>query len=120
MKRIVCDLDNTITLDASSDDYRTKQSNYELIAKLQEYREHGYEIIIFTARNMATHKGDLGKIEKLTLPIIEEWLEIHSVPYDEIIIGKPWCGDGFYVDDKAIRPQEFISLTEKEIFDLVK
>jgi len=26
-------------------------------------------------------------------------------------VGKPWCGeDGFYVDDKAVRPSEFLAL----------
>lgn len=43
------------------------------------------------------------------------------MPYDEIIIGKPWCGyDGFYVDDKAIRPSEFISLNYEQIKELLK
>ena len=43
-----------------------------------------------------------------TLPIIKDWLLANNVPYDEIIIGKPWCGmNGFYVDDRAIGPSEF-------------
>ena len=43
----------------------------------------------------------------------------HTVPYDEIIIGKPGVVDGFYVDDKAIRPNEFLNLTYKQIKKLV-
>ncbi|HFM3195463.1 TPA: capsular biosynthesis protein, partial [Escherichia coli] len=44
----------------------------------------------------------------------------NNIPYDEIIVGKPWCGtNGFYVDDKAIRPSEFISLSETEIAELL-
>ncbi|HFM3427384.1 TPA: capsular biosynthesis protein, partial [Escherichia coli] len=42
--------------------------------------------------------------------------EKNNVPYDEIYVGKPWCGhEGFYVDDKAIRPNEFVNLSYNEI-----
>ena len=35
-------------------------------------------------------------------------------------MGKPWGGKGgFYVDDKAIRPDEFTSLTYEEILSIV-
>ena len=38
--------------------------------------------------------------------------------YDEVIYGKPWPGpEGFYIDDRAIRPKEFI---ENDIGDLTK
>ncbi|MFB2351434.1 hypothetical protein ACETUS_30055, partial [Priestia megaterium] len=73
-------------------------------------------IIICTARNMRTHGGQLGKINALTLPIVLDWLARHDIPYDEIHVGKPWCGTGgFYVDDKAVRPSEFATLTYEEI-----
>ena len=55
-----------------------------------------------------------------TLPIIIEWLDKHNVPYDEIIVGKPWCGtDGFYIDDRAIRPSEFLRYDYNEIINLI-
>ena len=45
---------------------------------------------------MRTYQGNTGKITANTLPIILKWLEKYNVPYDEIYIGKPWCGmDGF-------------------------
>ena len=48
-----------------------------------------------------------------------EWLQRHEVPFDEIYVGKPWCGhEGFYVDDKAIRPDEFAKLSYDQIKDL--
>ena len=69
---------------------------------------------------MQTFSGNIGQINAKTLPTILEWLDNHNVPYDEIIVGKPWCGnDGFYVDDRAIRPNEFISLNYNEIKDLL-
>jgi capsule biosynthesis phosphatase len=69
---------------------------------------------------MRTYNGNVGLINVNTLPIILEWLEKHDVPYDEIIVGKPWCGhEGFYVDDKAIRPSEFNTLSYDEIQTLL-
>ncbi|TPW36230.1 HAD-IIIC family phosphatase [Oecophyllibacter saccharovorans] len=120
MKRLVFDLDNTITKNNPSLSYDQKEPNLPLIEKLREYKKQGFEIIIQTARNMHTYKGAIGKINANTLPIIIEWLRRHDVPYDEIYIGKPWCGiDGFYVDDRAIRPAEFLSLSLDEIKALV-
>lgn len=120
MKRLVVDLDGTITLGNTSD-YRNVLPNMEVIEKLRLYREQGYEIVIQTARNMRTFEGNLGKINIHTLPIITEWLDRHEVPYDEIHVGKPWCGfDGFYVDDRAVRPSEFARLTPEEIDTLIE
>ena len=69
---------------------------------------------------MRTYNGDVSKINKNTLPILLEWLKENEVEYDGIIMGKPWCGDGgFYVDDKSIRPDEFINLDEAQIQKLI-
>jgi len=38
------------------------------------------------------------------------------VPFDGLRFGKPFAENGFYVDDRAIRPDEFLKLTEEEIF----
>jgi capsule biosynthesis phosphatase len=68
MKKIICDLDNTITIDSTSREYSKKLPNIQLICKLREYSRNGYSITIFTARNMNTYKGKLQEIEKHTLP----------------------------------------------------
>ena len=69
---------------------------------------------------MRTHDGNIGKINIHTLPLIIEWLDRYNVPYDEVIVGKPWCGhDGFYIDDRAIRPSEFAALSHDEINALI-
>ncbi|HGZ0726786.1 TPA: capsular biosynthesis protein, partial [Escherichia coli] len=58
---------------------------------------------------------------KNTLPIIISWLNANNIPYDEIYVGKPWCGhEGFYIDDKAIRPSEFINKSYEEIIELLR
>tara|TARA_B100000941_G_C27980475_1_gene290785 strand:- start:43 stop:408 length:366 start_codon:yes stop_codon:yes gene_type:complete len=119
MKKIVIDLDNTITL-GDNIDYKIVSPNLDVINMMKNYKNKGFTICIFTARNMRTYSGNLKKISENTLPIIVKWLKKYDVPYDEIIIGKPWCGDeGFYVDDKAIRPNEFLNLTYKQIIELV-
>src|SRR5438309_10306589 len=89
--------------------YEHAVPNLPLIAKLRDYKAQGFEIVISTSRNMRTYAGNVGKINANTLPVILAWLKKHDVPYDEVYVGKPWCGeDGFYVDDKAVRPAEFI------------
>lgn len=120
LKRLIVDLDNTLTKEDVNKDYSEKTPRFSVINTLREYKAKGYQIVIFTARNMKTHKGNLGKINIHTLPIITTWLDKHSIPYDEILVGKPWCGEaGFYVDDRAIRPSEFVELSESEIQSLL-
>ena len=119
MKQIVVDLDNTITIH-SMRPYPEMKPNLEVIAMLHDYRNKGFGIVIHTARNMRTYENNVGKIVANTVPVIIEWLAKHKVPYDEIRIGKPWCGNGgFYVDDKAIRPDEFLNLKYEEILELI-
>lgn len=115
MKKIVIDLDGTLTIDSDTA-YCDKPANNAVINRLAEYKADGYTITIFTSRNMRTYDGNVGKINIHTLPTIIEWLNNNNVPYDEVILGKPWCGfDGFYVDDKSIRPSEFASLDYDQI-----
>jgi capsule biosynthesis phosphatase len=119
MKKLIVDLDGTITLGNTSD-YINVLPNVALIEQLKNYKNDGFSIVIATARNMRTYEGNVGKINIYTLPVITAWLDKHNVPYDEIIVGKPWCGhDGFYIDDRAIRPSEFNSLTFDEITKLI-
>jgi len=109
------DLDDTIT-SGFNGDYANVAVNEEVVSKLHEYKALGFEIVINTSRNMRTYDGNIGKINANTLPVILRWLEEKEIPYDEIYTGKPWCGkDGFYVDDKSIRPSEFIKYSYEEI-----
>jgi len=120
MKKLIVDLDGTITLGDTSD-YFNVSPNLVLIESLKTYKGKGFFIVISTARNMRTYEGNVGKINIHTLPTIIEWLDKHDVPYDEIIVGKPWCGnEGFYIDDKSIRPSEFTSMSYEEIMQLLE
>lgn len=119
MKKLIVDLDGTLTL-ANTSDYKNVKPNNEVLKTLKQYKKDGFTIVISTARNMRTYKGNVGEINIHTLPTIIDWLNKHEVAYDEIIVGKPWCGfDGFYIDDKSIRPSEFASLSYDEIMLLL-
>ncbi|MCK8046361.1 HAD-IIIC family phosphatase [Shewanella sp. 1CM18E] len=120
MKRLIVDLDGTLTM-ADTNNYAEVTPRQDVIDRLKEYQSKGFEIVISTARNMRTFEGNVGKINIHTLPIITAWLDKHNVPYDEILVGKPWCGhEGFYIDDRAIRPSEFAKLTQEEIEQLIE
>ena len=119
MPTIVMDLDGTLTLDEPDLPYAERRPNEPVVARLRQYRADGYRVAIHTARNMATHKASIGKITALTVPVILKWLADHDIPYDELHVGKPWAEKGgFYVDDRAIRPDEFVRLSHAEIMAL--
>lgn len=120
MGKIIIDLDNTLTIHSSGETYPLKKPNQVIVNRLKEYKKMGFEIVIHTSRNMKTYGGNVGKINVHTLPGIISWLDQHGVPYDEIFVGKPWCGrEGFYVDDRAIRPSEFASLPYEKISEIL-
>lgn len=120
MKRLIIDLDDTLTLSNPNLSYANKEPNLLVIAKIKYYKSQGFEIAIYSARNMRTFNNSVGRINANTLPVIVNWLNKHEIPYDEIYVGKPWCGfEGFYVDDKAIRPSEFLSMNYDQISELV-
>ncbi|MDB5868710.1 MAG: hypothetical protein JWP96_1042 [Polaromonas sp.] len=120
MTRLIVDLDETITLHAR-DGYEDAVPNFPVVAKLREYKAQGFEIVINTSRNMRTFAGNVGLINVNTLPLILQWLKRNEVPFDEVHVGKPWCGeDGFYVDDRSIRPSEFVRYSLDEIRGILR
>ena len=129
MKRLIVDLDHTICRPRSDDDqsndvnlkYINAEPIHDVIDKLKDYKSLGFEIVINTSRNMRTYNGDIDLIRFNTLPLVIAWLNENDVPYDEIIVGKPWCGfDGVYIDDRAIRPSELVALSYEAIMQLVE
>ncbi len=68
---------------------------------LRQLKDRGYTIIIYTARKMSTHDGNIGRVNKdiayLTLKQLDEW----GFVYDEIYFGKPAAD--IYIDDKGLK-----------------
>ncbi len=118
---IVFDIDDTICeKKMAGQEYIDLAPKMDVVNKLIEYRENGWYIILLTARSMRTHEGNIGRINATTAKVVFEWLDKNEIPYDEVHFGKPWCGhNGFYVDDKAIRPDEFVNLSFEEITKLI-
>lgn len=120
-KTIVLDVDQTLAKVKRDDMTYADVGVIESVkSRLLELKAQGYWIILSSSRNMRTYEGNIGQIMKHTAPVMLEWLARHDIPYDEIHFGKPWCGnDGFYVDDRAIRPREFVTMSLDEIAALL-
>lgn len=118
---LVVDIDGTLCdIKTGNQSYADLVPRPAIMARLREYQAKGYRILLFTSRNMKTHNNNLGLINKHTAPVLLEWLARWDVPYDEILFGKPWPRNkGFYIDDRAVRPDEFLNMSEEEIQKLL-
>jgi capsule biosynthesis phosphatase len=129
--RICFDLDNTlVTFPIKKNDYTTVKPITKNIQYLRYLKSFGHTIIIYTARRMKTHNGNIGKLMCDIGKITFDTLEKFSIPYDEIYFGKPQadvyiddlglnCFDnmekelGFYTDN--IKPRDFNELNSSFI-----
>lgn len=120
-KCIVMDVDGTLCpLKGPTESYADLVPYPKMVDRLRSLQAEGFYVILQTSRNMRTHGGNIGLINARTLPTLIGWLDEHGVPYDEVHVGKPWAGaSGFYVDDRAVRPAEFLSLSVEEIAELI-
>lgn len=109
----VFDIDGTLCpIKRKDDKYEDLIPYANIVEKLRHYKKNGAKIILYTSRNMNSYNGNIGLINKHTAAILFRWLEKWDIPYDEIVYGKVWPGyKGFYVDDRTIRPDEFLNYT---------
>lgn len=113
----VFDIDGTLCpIKSKEERYEDLVPYADMIGKLRDYKNKGAKIILYTSRNMNSYDGNLGKINANTAPVLMEWLKKWDIPYDEIVYGKIWPGHkGFYVDDRTIRPDEFLHYSPEEL-----
>ena len=113
---LIFDIDGTICPIKEKDEkYEDLVPNEDIVKKMRMYKENGAKIILNTSRNMNSYNGNIGLINANTAKILLNWLEKWNIPYDEIVYGKPWPGhNGFYIDDRTIRPDEFLKYDIKE------
>ena len=113
----VFDIDGTLCpLKKKEQKYEDLVPYPEMVAKIREYKKNGAKIVFYTSRNMNTYDSNIGKINVNTGRIIFAWLDKWQIPYDEVVFGKVWPGhNGFYVDDRTIRPDEFLKYTTDEL-----
>jgi len=106
--RICFDLDNTlVTFPSVKGDYSTVRPIMETIEWVRHLKQQGHVIIIYTARRMKSHGGNLGKIAKDIGRLTFETLDNFDIPYDELYFGKPHAD--FYVDDLAVNASDSFS-----------
>ena len=120
--RIIFDIDGTICpIKDKNEKYEDIIPDAEMVAKMREYKDAGATIVLNTSRNMRTYQGQIGLINANTAKVLLNWLDKWDIPYDEIIYGKPWPGHrGFYVDDRSVRPDEFLKYSEEELLAICK
>ena len=100
-KRFCFDLDNTlVTYPKISGDYSSVEPIHKNIEYLKFLKENGNYIIIYTARRMKTHKGNVGAIISDVGRVTIDTLSRFEIPYDELFFGKPHAD--FYIDDLGV------------------
>jgi acid phosphatase class B len=93
--RIVVDIDDTIIFSRRENGvYHIRQFNDALIYRLNEHYERGDEIICHTGRHW-------DHMRTTTQQLIASRLKYHA-----LAMGKPPAD--VYIDDKAVRPDEFL------------
>ena len=119
---LIFDVDGTLCpIKKKEDKYEDLVPDEEMVRKLKEYKQNGAKIVLYTSRNMKTYNGNLGLINANTAVIMQNWLKKWEIPYDEILFGKPWPGHrGIYIDDRAVRPDEFLTHTFDELEEICK
>ena len=100
-QRICFDLDNTlVSYPKIKNDYTSVEPIYNNINFLKYLKSFDNTIIIYTARRMKTHQGNVGKclcdIGKITFDTLSKF----DIPFDEIYFGKPYAD--IYIDDLAL------------------
>ena len=109
--RICFDLDNTlVSYPQIPGDYSSVLPLENNINLLRYLKTFGNTIIIYTARRMKTHDGNVGKIYADVGRLTIDTLEKFNIPYDELYFGKPYAH--FYIDDLAVNA---FSNIQKEI-----
>jgi len=100
-KRFCFDLDNTlVTYPKISGDYSSVEPLHKNIEYLKFLKKNGNYIIIYTARRMKTHNGNIGAIISDIGKITLDTLSKFEIPYDELFFGKPHAD--FYIDDLGV------------------
>ena len=99
MRRIVFDLDETLTVKSGLDYTIDSLPDYEMIELVNELYDSGCEIVIHTARKMESSNHNVGKALARGGYNTFKWLEKYGVKYSEIFFGKPH-GE-IVIDDKA-------------------
>jgi capsule biosynthesis phosphatase len=99
--RFCFDIDNTLlSYPDIVGDYTTVRPINRNVNFVKALHKQGHTIILYTARRMKTHNGNVGKVQADIAKITIDSLNKYHIPYDELYFGKPYAD--FYIDDLAI------------------
>jgi hypothetical protein len=110
-KRIVVDFDDTLAFHKGRD-FDNAIPNTDLIAKLNDLYDQGWQIDIFTARGSISCKTREEAREKYEASI-KGWLQKYNVKYNLLSFDKPLAA--YYIDDKGIMPEDFLKVDIREL-----
>jgi capsule biosynthesis phosphatase len=112
-KALVVDIDGTLCpIKREGESYDDMIPEPRMLARLKALHAEGWVIILHSARGMRSNDGNPGKVARNVGPGLLRWLAAHDIPFDELHLAKPWPGrQGFYIDDRAVRPREFVELS---------
>lgn len=106
-RRIVCDIDDTISLTLNRD-WNNAKPIQSVIDKINTFYDNGWEVYLITARGQLSCNGDVQSAENKYRKSLEEWLVKHGVKYHVLSFNKILAQ--YYIDDKGLRPDEFVNL----------
>lgn len=107
----VVDIDKTLcSKKTKTETYADVKPYNDIIEALNTLHNNGAEVYLESARNMLTQGNNESKVIKNVGLTTLQWLDNNNVPYDGIKFGKTMgtC----YIDDKALRPKEFMRIYE--------
>lgn len=110
-KRIVVDFDDTLAFHKGRD-FDNAVPNVDLIKKLNDLHDQGWQIDIFTARGSISCKTRDEARQKYEASM-KAWLEKHNVKYNLLSFDKPLAA--YYIDDKGIMPEDFLGVDIREL-----
>lgn len=105
-RRIICDIDDTISF-TTSRDWKNAKPNDTLIKKLNDLYDAGWEIVYCTARGTLSCENREKAKEKYETGILD-WFRANNVKYTRLSFMKEL--GMYYIDDKAVTPENFIDL----------
>jgi capsule biosynthesis phosphatase len=103
-KKIIVDLDDTLSI-CKDRDFKNARPVQEVINKVNQFYDAGFEVVILTARGQLSCDGDYLAADNKYRVQIEVWLQSHKVQYNRLSFQKELAQ--FYIDDKNLNPMEF-------------
>jgi capsule biosynthesis phosphatase len=95
--------------------YEKHEPIYETVNYMIHLKKMNHTIILYTARKMSTHNGNIGLINKNIVEKTLYNLNRFNIPFDEIYFGKPSAD--IYIDDKGLNYydlKEYLMEPEKQ------